>query len=215
MLTYQLLRNHAGILLCGDYETLQALHAVIHDVNERSPLIRDKEGLFLGLAYDVRKAYEGARKELAPPEGYPKVGPRFGVEILWPVLLLQSRILRTSMAYIDTSKNMQAHAYALESVVEAGLREDFGGDLAASIIEQWERIDPAHPFPEEALDSRGAIFCSWNKTQRRKRIAGLMASFDPMYALSYAMRGRIGATDWVSPEELARWENVEWPDPKW
>lgn len=170
MLTYQLLRNHAGLLLCGDYETLQALHEVVHDINERSPLIRNKEGLFLGLAYDVRKAYEGARQKLAPPKGLPEIGPRFGVEILWPVLLLQSRILRASMAYIETSKRMQAHAYALESVIETGLREDFGGDLAASIAEHWERIDPTHQFPEEALDSRGAIFCSWTKAQRKKRI---------------------------------------------
>lgn len=40
MLSYRLLKNHAGILLIGDYTSLYLLHEVIHDVNERSPLGR-------------------------------------------------------------------------------------------------------------------------------------------------------------------------------
>jgi hypothetical protein len=34
MLSYSLLRNHAGILLIGDYHSLRLLHDTIHDVNE-------------------------------------------------------------------------------------------------------------------------------------------------------------------------------------
>lgn len=66
VLSFYLLKNHAGIMLIGDYTSLRWLHEVVHDVNERSPLVRDKEGLFLGLAYDVRKAYEQQR-EIIPP----------------------------------------------------------------------------------------------------------------------------------------------------
>jgi len=62
MLSYQLLKNHAGILLIGDYNSLRWLHEIVHDVNERSPLIDDKEGPFLALAYDIRKAYERQRE---------------------------------------------------------------------------------------------------------------------------------------------------------
>ena len=50
LLSYRLLKNHAGILLIGDYTSLSWLHEVVHDVNERSPLVRDKEGMFLSLA---------------------------------------------------------------------------------------------------------------------------------------------------------------------
>lgn len=46
MLTCQLLKNHAGIVLVGDYTTLRSLHEVVHEVNEKSPLIKDKEGSF-------------------------------------------------------------------------------------------------------------------------------------------------------------------------
>ena len=91
MLSYRLLKNHAGILLIGDYSSLRWLHEVVHDVNERSPIIKDKEGWFLGLAYDVRKAYEKQREILLPPERFDEIGPRYGVQILWPVLLLQDR----------------------------------------------------------------------------------------------------------------------------
>ena len=127
MLHYERLRNHAGILLVGDYETLKALHEVIHDVNERSPIVRDKEGVFLGLAYDVRKAFERQRRVLEAPEDRPEAGLRFGVEILWPVLLVQTRMLRSSLAFIDTDKWTQAFAYGLEAVIESALKADFGG----------------------------------------------------------------------------------------
>ncbi|MBB4102942.1 hypothetical protein GGQ66_001497 [Rhizobium borbori] len=37
MLSYGALKNHAGILLIGDYTSLAWLHDLIHDANERSP----------------------------------------------------------------------------------------------------------------------------------------------------------------------------------
>lgn len=215
MLQYQLLRNHAGILLLGDYETLKDLHRVVHDINDRSPLIRDKEGVFLGLAYDVRKAYEGQRKKLKPPESYPEIGPRFGAEILWPVLLVQARILRSSMAFIDTDKNAQANAYALESVIEYALKADFGGDLGAGLVERWMSIDPAHPWAEEKLNSRGAYYCSLSKAERKKQIDGLLASLDPMYPAFYSIWIHNGAKNLPSPVDLEQWAGAEWPDPRW
>lgn len=92
VLSYQLLNNHAGILLIGDYTSLKWLHEVVHDVNDRSPLIKEEDGPFLALAYDVRKAYEQQREILLPPEHHEAMGLRYGVEILWPVLLLQQRM---------------------------------------------------------------------------------------------------------------------------
>src|SRR3546814_6203202 len=89
MLSYQLLKNHAGLLLVGDYTSLRLLHQVVHDVNERSPLIKDDESPFLGLAYDARKAYQSEREILPAPQSYEEMGTRYGVQILWPVLLVQ------------------------------------------------------------------------------------------------------------------------------
>lgn len=214
MLTYRLLKNHAGILLTGDYGALKALHEVVHEVNEKSPLLNDKEGSFLGLAYDVRKAYEQQRKVIKPPEHHPERGIRFGVEILWPVLLVQCRMLRASMAFIDTTKWQQAIAYNLEAVIEAALEEDFGS-AAENLKQRWMRIDPAHPWAEEKLDSRGAIYSSWTKAERKRHLDGLLASLDPTYPALYEIWIRNGATNLVPPDELERWASADWPDPKW
>ena len=54
----QLAQKHAGILLVGDHTSLTRLHEVVHEVNDCSPIVIDKEGSFPGLAYDVRKASE-------------------------------------------------------------------------------------------------------------------------------------------------------------
>ncbi|HEV2897176.1 MAG TPA: hypothetical protein VGX71_04910 [Pseudaminobacter sp.] len=100
--------------------------------------------MFLSLAYDVRKAYERQREIIPPPPHYDEMGVRYGVQILWPVLLLQQRMLRHSLAYLDQSAKTQAIAYALEAVIDEALREDFGaqGKEAATLL---QRINPAVP----------------------------------------------------------------------
>lgn len=214
MLSYRLLKNHAGIMLIGDYTSLRWLHEVVHDVNKRSPLVRDKEGMFLGLAYDVRKAYERQREILEPPEHYEEMGTRYGVRILWPVLLLQQRMLRCSLGYLDHAAKTQAIAYALEAIIEEALLEDFqsGGKDA---ITGWRRVDPAHPEIFGMLQSRGAIFCSWTKAERKHKFLQLLTSFDPLYDSYYTLRLERGEKNLVSPGELALWANSEWPDPRW
>ncbi len=214
MLSHSLLKNHAGILLVGDYTSLTWLHEVVHDVNERSPIVKDKEGSFLGLAYDVRKAYERQREVIQPPKHIEEIGVRYGVQILWPVLMLQQRLLRQSLAFLNHTAKTQTIAYALEAVIEDALREDFGAQ-AGHIIDLWQRLDPAQPEVFEMIDSRGAIFCSWTKAQRKAGFAQLPSSFDPMYDRLYDIRLKNGEKNLISPGEFAAWENAEWPDPRW
>ncbi len=214
MLSYRLLKNHAGILLIGDYWTLRQLHEIIHDVNKRSPLIQDEEGWFIGLAYDIRKAYERQREVIEPPENFEEIGPLYGVKILWPVLLAQHRILRVSLGYIDHSKRHQAITYALEAVIEDAITDDFGVH-GLKIKERWLRLDPASPWLEEKLDSRGALFCSWDKRQRKNGLSTLLDSLDPMFPTFYKFRVLNGETGLLSPEDIDEWNNIEWPDPKW
>ncbi len=214
MLSHSLLKNHAGILLVGDYTSLTWLHEVVHDVNERSPIVKDKEGSFLGLAYDVRKAYERQREVIKPPKHIEEIGVRYGVQILWPVLMLQQRLLRQSLAFLNHTAKTQTIAYALEAVIEDALREDFGAQ-AGHIIDLWQRLDPAQPEVFEMIDSRGAIFSSWTKAQRKAGFAQLLSSFDPMYDRLYDIRLKNGEKNLISPGEFAAWENAEWPDPRW
>ncbi|MDT1894184.1 hypothetical protein FPK47_30405, partial [Acinetobacter baumannii] len=47
----------------------------------------------------------------------------YGVEILWPLVLVQSSILRNSMGYIQTDKNQLSVMYAFEYLIESALTE--------------------------------------------------------------------------------------------
>lgn len=213
MLTYELLKNHAGILLCGDYLTLRKLHDVIGRLDE-SVIFKGQDNPLMGLAYDVRKAYEGQRKTIHPSEHFPEAGDLFGVEILWPVILTQSRMLRVAMAYMETDKWSQAMAYSLEAVLDEAIESACGRD-AAAVKTAWNRIDPAHPFVAEKLHGRGALFSSWSKADRKKRLAGLLQSLDPMYGSHYKMLVDAGVGNLISPDELDEWDGAEYQDPNW
>jgi hypothetical protein len=214
VLQFQLLKNNAGILLIGDYLTLRELHTLIHKVNEDSPAIRDKEGWFLGLAYDIRKAFEQQRRVLKADEHTPEIGMRLGVEQLWPVLLFQVRLLRQALAWIPHSKGDQALTYALEHVVETGLASAFS-DGAGPIIAAWHDLNANRVDADENLHSRGGLFSAWSKVERKRYLAGLIQSFNPMYAVSYEYRLRGGTKNLVDPAEIDVWLGLEWPDPKW
>jgi hypothetical protein len=214
MFTYKALKNDAGIALFSDYLSFKRAHEILHDVNERSPVIRDKEGFFLALAYDVRKAYEGQRMKQEADPMYPEIGTRLGFEILWPTLLVQCRQLRDSLAFIDHSKEHQIVAYELEFVTEQALDAEFRENIS-DIRAQWQRLSARHPFLEENAETRAAQFAAWTKRERRKGLAGLLSSLDPMYPTLYSMGVRNESMHLISPEEYAQWNEREFPDPNW
>ena len=138
MFSYQLLDGHAGPLLFGDFSTLNLLQDVVNDVANRSPILQSGESfradVFRALAYDARKAYEGNLHVKSSPDEV-----LYGAEMLWSVLLPQTRILRVALGYIDHGKQHQAITYALEYVIEEALKMDFDTD-AQEIIDQWQRL---------------------------------------------------------------------------
>ena len=117
MLNFELTKNHTGIILWGDYDTLERLHEFVHKVVANSILMQDKESFILGLAYDVRKAIERQRRESHKDCGGDQI-KIYGVEILWPVILVQLGVLRHAMSYMTTNRLDQAIMFELEHVVE-------------------------------------------------------------------------------------------------
>lgn len=214
MLSYMRLKNHAGMMLTGDYWSLKSLHEILHDINERSPLVTDRDGPALGLAHDVRKAYECQREIIQPPKPAPEFGVRYGVKIIWPILLLQHQMLRQSLAFIDHGPRHQAAAYGLEAAIEDGLMDDFGSHVS-NIKRSWKRINLQDPKVYDRLDSRGALFCSWSKAQRKRGLAELLDSFDPSFERWFQFRNEAGQKPLLSPSDFEAWKNLEWPDPKW
>lgn len=123
MLDFKKVKSHAGMKLVGDYSTLQGLHALIHKVASSSPLLREasQSEFLLGLAYDVRKAFERQRDIIKPPRHATDMGVRYGVNVLWPVYLVQVRLLREAMGFMPTDERDQGLAFLLEHATLAGL----------------------------------------------------------------------------------------------
>lgn len=65
---------------------------------------------------------------------FEEIGVRYGVRILWPVLWLQHRLLRRSLAFLDDRAKSQAITYALDAVIDDALREDLGTQAGISSI---------------------------------------------------------------------------------
>lgn len=215
MFTYELLKNCGGIALWGTYSFLNAVHEVIHDVNERSVIIKNKEGYFLGLAYDLRKAYEGQRR-ISTKEHDEEHGRRYGVEFLWPTILFQSRQFRTSLAFMDHSKLCQAIAFDLEFVIEKAIRDQFkNGDLADQIVREWEGLGPDSPdFTDQKMGTRIAQFAAWRKKERLNGLLGLLMSMNPLYdKILHDIWVRSGVKNLVPPADLEQWSDPnDFPD---
>jgi hypothetical protein len=202
---FDLLKNHEGLLILGATQDFRSFHALLHDVNERSPLIKDKEGMFLGLAYDFRKAFEGRRYIRKPQSGDDFESGVVGFEILWPTLLIQSRMLRESLGYIDTTKLHQVLAYSLEVVIEDGLKLDLPA-LCPDIHRAYRALDPAHAYLESKASSRIEHWYRWNKKERQAKFVQLLQSLDPMFESDYRYRVKRGEMNLMSPAE---WDAVQ------
>lgn len=214
MLQVSLLKNHAGIMLFGNYLSLRQLHTVLHEVSNAVEHLDHNEAL-LSLAYDVRKAYEGQRETFSPPEFYDEIGPRFGVKLLWPTLLYQCSLLRTALKYFDSTKTQQGITYLLENLVIEGLQGDFPSEFM-SIIHEWERLNPASSETANRAHCGAIMFCLWRKRDRRVRLANLLKSFDVLYDALYPHLLRSGEKGLIDPDELLEFEGVEdAPDPRW
>lgn len=171
MLLYRLLDDCEGLMLIGDCTSLMLLRQVVRDVNDRSPLLTDREGYFVGLAHEAGKAYQGKRELLPPPDIPAGAGGLCGAEISWLALLAQQKLLRLSLAYIDHGKRHQAITYALEAVVEDGLKEAFGDDAAENILCQLDAMGVADL---ENLPDSYERFMAWNAQQRRDHLIDLL-----------------------------------------
>lgn len=207
------MKNLAGFRLEGDYVPLRAIYITIHEMAVIDRIPNEDGEILLGLAYELRHAFSGQRIKIKPPEHYPEVGTRYGVKVVWPTILLQSRILRNSLNWGPTTSQHHACAYALEAVIEDAITDQFPANSAA-VIRAWQNIDPRHPATAPKVTPIGAMFCSWKKAERAKRLITLLNCYDPMHSdFTHDLATRNGH-DSISPAELKRWEKADWVDPE-
>ena len=211
MLECTLNKHHTGLTLWGDYLSLRHLHELIHTVVEGSVVIEDKEGFMLGLAYDVRKAQEGQRLKRKSKQS-PDTLVLYGVEILWPVILVQLGLLRHAMGFMPTSKLAHATMFELEYVVEAAIDEAGGAD-AEEIIEWIPRLGAApYPHLDSVLTSRCVYFIKLPAKKRFPALLPLLESFDPMF--DYFSESGPAKADRIPQSAFVEGED-EWPEFEW
>jgi hypothetical protein len=116
-----------GFLLCGDYHDLRAAHEAVHEIVRQSPPLNSQRGIalgefVLGLAYDIRKAYEQQREaiKLEGATGSENV-TYYGVDVAFPYIILQLGALRWAAAFTTVSRQHQSVLYALEALTEDAL----------------------------------------------------------------------------------------------
>ncbi|GKQ01411.1 hypothetical protein NUKP74_51130 [Klebsiella quasipneumoniae] len=189
MLRYELTPNNAGFILWGDSEALNELHELIHYIVDESPLIKVKDGFMLSLAYDIRKAREGNR-------------------LLWPLVLVQSSILRNSMGYIQTDKNQLSVMYAFEYLIESALTESERTTSNDIMLTVKYASDSDFNFIEDNIDSRCCYFISLSPEQRKKQLISIVRSFHSLWG-KYArekqdikMLNEMNNTSWVWPDNI-------------
>jgi len=215
MLQFEITKKHAGIRLWGDTWTLQRIHEVLHKVNEQSCVIENKEGFFLGLAYDIRKAYEKQR-EIDTIEIFDDKYQIYGVEILWPVIVAQVGLLREAMGFIPTNRNDQIVAFELENLIEGAAAKALPG-RAEEIMSLMARVGGCQSHIDEVLDSRCRFFIDLPPSKRIKMLPSVLESFDPMFDHISRLRIRNSSPVQLSPEDFAKYQDVDtdWPDFQW
>lgn len=213
MLNYSLTPCHAGIELYGDYDSLRVLHVFLHKLIENSPYIEDSEGFITSFAYEVRKAYEGKRTTHPVGEPDPESAVIYSTKFLWPVMLLQTAMLRYAMSFITASKLDQAVMYQLEHVVESALYE--ASPSHAPIILKWTSSTVAgsgYAHVADKLDSRCIYFLQLKPQMRFRELAKIIFSLDWGYdSFSFAPR----EIDEMIPPSAFEECGQEWPNFVW
>lgn len=213
MLEFELTPKHAGLRLWGDYFALKRLYDFVHHVVEESSAIEDKEGFVLGLAYDIRKAFQGQRSRSFRADPNDDGCHVYGVEILWPVLLVQVALLRQALAFIPTNRLDQAIMFELEHVVEAAVRKAMP-ITADEVIHRMQRIGTApYTHLDSVLGSRCRYFIERPAKERLKVLPRLMETLDPMYPFLVADGTAIRPG--VIPPDAFVEGNRGWPDFEW
>lgn len=181
MLVCELTPNHMGITLWGDYQTIERIHELIHFIDSSATEIDDKDAFLGHLAYDLRKAMEGDRKGRKVLVGNGSEVDQYGVDILIPILLIQMSVIRSTMAFLPTTKLQQATIYEFEDAIESILYKSIPRK-AQDILEKTRMLGGiSYALLAERMMGRCLYLLETSVKERLKILPQLMYSFHPLY----------------------------------
>lgn len=208
----------AGIILAGDHADLVDLHETIHYfAGENGPIPLRHSEFLLGLAYDVRHAYQGDRDTTTLKTPRAKY-TYFAVDVLWPIFLVQVAMLRSAASYLPTEKHHQANIYRLEACAENALNA-----LDANISRECCRwLAEYSAFPASYLidfishQTYRYVFSSTTAKGRIRTLPNIMremSSYSAVYRAYEEELKAIAEKQKCRPEELHN--HSEWPEFRW
>jgi hypothetical protein len=206
MFRFELTPKNGGIVFWGDSASLNELYEFIHYIVDESPLIKNKEGFMLALAYDIRKALEGRRRTREYLYDHSDPYQLYGVELLWPLVLLQAAIIRNSMGYIDTDKAKLSVMYSFEFILESALKQLIPDRFGDVIKTAKNASNSDYDWLEDSINSRLCYFINLSPQDRKERLDKILCSFDE-YWIKFTKEKQD-----VKMMNLIMNTDQEWPD---
>ncbi len=208
----------AGFRLAGDHTDLCDLYETIHYFIPENSLIPPHHDEFvLGLAYDVRHAYQGDRDTqlINNPNGS---SIYFAVDILWPICLVQVAMLRAIAAYLPTTRSHQATLYRIEACIESALNA-----IDATVSHKCcDWLHDFSPLPEGYLmsfvsqQSKLYVLSATTAKSRLRKLPEIISDispYSPAYKEYETELRTIAEQQKCSPDDLH--DDSEWPKFKW
>lgn len=208
----------AGFTLSGDYNDLVDLHETIHYLaSESGPISENHYEFVLGLAYDVRHAYQGDRR-VESMDAPNASSSYFAVDILWPIFLVQVGLLRNVAAYLPTQKSHQANLYRLEGCVENALSAfDINvSSQCARWLHEFSALPENYLIDFVSYQSGLYVLSSASGKGRIRKLPSILnelAPYSPAYQAYEGEMKAVAEKQKCRPQDLHNFS--EWPEFKW
>jgi hypothetical protein len=208
----------AGVILHGDYLDFNNLHETIHKLCDQIPLQKGLGEFVLGLAYDVRHAYQGDRDILELADGIVGKSTYFSFPVLWPIFLTQIGLLRWAAGFQSTSRESQSNLFRLEACAESALTayDPFIGNRCFQWLMSFSGLPDNYLIQHITDCSRQYIASQAKGKERFKTLPDILSMLSPMSKAYWKLEEelkRIAKEEGCAPDDLSSTEEL--PDFKW
>lgn len=173
--------KNGGLILWADSFYWQELYELCSKLWD-SAYINDEsfKDYLYWLSYDIRKAYEGAAKQVEINDCRDKKIFLYGFETNWVLILIQVAFIRYCMAYVDTSKKEQGIIYLFEYQLELRLQEQFSQNAKRILEVTYSLVGADQAELKKKIANRSNYFLGLTKVKRTRQLLFVMQSLSPM-----------------------------------
>lgn len=183
-------KKGTGIEIWGDYGDLANLYDTIHKIairlNEYDNKFKGQSNILLSFAYEIRKSFEGSRRQEKFEFDSQNKVEYYGSAYLWTDLLFSISTLRHNAGYVTLDELDQANLYLLEYNLKKSLVEfdPIGAEQIKHFIGQ--RIPINNELIFLMLQGINFEYLSQKPSKTRfRKIPSLIISYTSTYSDTY------------------------------